>query len=444
MSPSSTTHPKEKPTVVFVAFESEYAAYGGLGAVMRLLPKEMVAVEDGLPSFVLAPYFKQITDLDALKKKGKVERFTTRISFSMAIRGVSHTVDVIEAVAPTGVTTYLLGAKGFFTAPTIKDQTNPYVNPCDPTRPLDPYRNPINPDKLTEDALFFCAAVPTALVELHREGILASDDFILHLQDWETACVARALTVTPTAPEIASIRCVLTLHNPYDRYLSPNQSTLANDLVTHLGLSHDNVLAQMIPLVGDTLSTVSQNFAWELRNDPLHTHTFAPHLQGVLAEKKLVGIDNGLFGRLAFPFSKKAQRDAEKANYKTIQQEKWKRRNNLGDVLVAYQRQLAEKKSGPQGWGDDLDLSDPTLPVFLILGRDDPRQKGFDVIADAIDQIPEAKARYIFTPMPGDEGHVGLGFLKDLAARRPGEVKVFPFHLSLEAFLLSLTQTSTR
>ena len=70
MSPSSTTHPKEKPTVVFVAFESEYAAYGGLGAVMRLLPKEMVAVKDGLPSFVLAPYFKQITDLVLTSSKG--------------------------------------------------------------------------------------------------------------------------------------------------------------------------------------------------------------------------------------------------------------------------------------------------------------------------------------------------------------------------------------
>ncbi len=43
MPPSSTNHPEEKPTVVFVAFESEYAAFGGLGAVMRMLPKEMAA-----------------------------------------------------------------------------------------------------------------------------------------------------------------------------------------------------------------------------------------------------------------------------------------------------------------------------------------------------------------------------------------------------------------
>ena len=429
MPPPPNPSTEKQPTVVFVAFESEYAAYGGLGAVMRTLPAEMATDDGALPSVVLAPFFPNITGLDALKKKGKVERFTTRFSFSMAVRGVAHTVDVIEVVASTGVTTYLLGAEGFFTAP-----SNPYVNPCDPARPLDPFRNPINPDTLTEDALFFCAAVPTALVELHREGALASDELILHLQDWETACVAHALTVTRTDPEIDSIRCVLTLHNPYDRYLSPSQSSRANDLMVHLGLSHDNVLAQTIPLVEQTLSTVSATFAEELITDPLHTSAFAPHLQPHLAAKTLVGIDNGLFGTPAFPFSKKAQNNAKKGNFKTIQQEKWERRSTLGEVLDAYQRDLAENASGPQGWGADLDLSDPAAPVFLILGRDDPRQKGFDVIAEAIRAIPEGAGRYIFTPMPGDEGLAGLSFLEDLAASRPGEVKVFPFRLSFEAF----------
>lgn len=429
MLSSPITSPKAQPTVVFVAFESEYAAYGGLGAVMRMLPQAMKTAESALPCAVLAPFFSNITDLEALQKRGKIQNYKMRISFCMAVRGVSHTVDVIEAVAPTGVTTYLLGAEGFFTAP-----ENPYVNPCDPSRPLDPYRNPINPDKLTEDALFFCAAVPTALVELHRAGALASDDLLLHLHDWETACVAHALTVTRTDPEIASIRCVLTLHNPYDRYLSPRQSSRANDLVVHLGLNHDNVLAQTIPLVEQTLSTVSKHFAEELTVDPLHTHAFAPHLQETLAAKTLVGIDNGLFGTLAFPFSKKAQRDAEKGNYKRLQQEKWTRRKNLGKVLDTYQRHLADHASGLQGWGDDLDLSDPAIPVFLILGRDDPRQKGFDVIAEAIRRTAEGAGRYIFTPMPGDEGLAGLRFLENLAASRPGEVKVFPFRLSLEAF----------
>ena len=431
MPPSSTHHPEEKPTVVFVAFESEYAAFGGLGAVMRMLPKEMAASEDGLPSFVMAPYFKNIGDLKALKTRKRLERYKKRLSFPLTIQDTTYTVDVIEVVGDTGLKTYLLAAEGFFTAP-----ANPYLNPLDPSLPLDPYTNPNNAEKLTEDALFFCAAVPTALVELHKKKAISAQHLILHLQDWETACVAQALTKVPTIPGLASVRCVLTLHNPYDRYLSPaTASPLVTDLVTHLGLAYDNVLTQMIPLVGETLSTVSQNFAQELTSDPLHTHTFAPHLQEVLAQKTLVGIDNGLFGTLAFPFSEQARQDAEQENYQTLEQEKWQRRQNLGDVLDSYQRELAETGSGPQGWGDTLDLFDPTVPVFLILGRDDPRQKGFDVIAEAIQQIPEGLARYIFTPIPGDEGLVGLRFLEDLAARRSGEVKVFPFQLSLEAFL---------
>jgi glycogen synthase len=70
-----------------------------------------------------------------------------------------------------------------------------------------------------------------------------------------------------------------------------------------------------------------------------------------------------------------------------------------------------------------------------LFGRDDPRQKGFDVAAAAIQMIPPGKARFIFTPVPGDEGPYGLSFLKKLAIDRPGEVKVFPFRLTFEAFI---------
>jgi len=101
-------------------------------------------------------------------------------------------------------------------------------------------------------------------------------------------------------------------------------------------------------------------------------------------------------------------------------------------VIEAYQRESAKRSKEP--WGKDLDLSDPNLPVFLILGRDDPRQKGYDVVAAAIRMIPEGKARYIFTPVPGDEGLVGLEFLRTLADDRPGEVQVFPFRLAPEPF----------
>ena len=65
-----------------------------------------------------------------------------------------------------------------------------------------------------------------------------------------------------------------------------------------------------------------------------------------------------------------------------------------------------------------------------MFGRDDPRQKGYDVAAAAIRRIPRGEARYVFTPIPGDEGLDGLRFLKTLADERPGEVKVFPFRMA--------------
>ncbi|MFQ5570195.1 MAG: glycogen/starch synthase, partial [Rhodothermales bacterium] len=404
------------------------------GAVMRVLPKEMAAAKNSPPCVVLAPYFKHITDLDALKAKGRINTYATRLSFCFAVRGRPHRVEVTEVTGASGVTTFLLAAEHFFTAP-----RNPYMTPCDPTRPLDPYRNPNNPARLTEDALFFCTAVPIALAELRKEKALPSSSLILHLQDWETACVAPALRQVPTAPAFSSIRCVLTLHNPYDRYLSPAESPVVADLITHLGLRSDNVLAQTLPLVGKTLSTVSRNFAEELRRDPLHTHVFAPHLQKPLAQKTLVGIDNGLFGTKTFPFSRKARRDAEKtpSDFRTLQQEKRQRRLALADALDAEHRDPAatkEQAGESETWGAALELTDPAMPVFLIPGRDDPRQKGFDVVAEAIRHIPTGRARYVFTPMPGDEGLVGLRFLQDLAEERPGEVKVFPFRLPPETF----------
>jgi glycogen synthase len=417
--PSKIRPSRDRRTVVFVTFETEFARSGGLGAVMAVLPKQMAQYET---CFVLGPHFGSITDLDRLVKAGRIEAFSVVSSFDLPVEGKTYAIDVTEVTGPDRFKTYLLSADGFFTAP-----TDPYLNPRDPASSMDPDMNPNVPEKLVEDVLFFCAAVPRALVELGM-----TRDLVLQLQDWETACVTQAVRLDP---DVESVACVLTVHNPYDQYLGDVGSKLTADLLAHLHLRRDNVLTQMIPLVDGPLSTVSQNFARELTGDPLHTHVFANHVQALLVEKGLVGIDNGVFGRVVFPFSPQAEEEAKKGDFQRVEGEKWERREKLAEVIEQYQRELAQVSDpGRQAWGADLDLSDPRLPVFLVMGRDDPRQKGFDVIAQAIRRIPEGAARYIFTPMPGAEGLVGLSFLKRLADERPGEVKVFPFRLSFEAF----------
>ena len=426
MPASSREKPSEGDrTIVFATFETEFAPSGGLGAVMKVLPKKMAQHEKCI---VLAPHFKNITDLHMLKKIRRIKGYKTVISFTMQIGDLEYQIEVIEVTSNHDCKTYLLSSEGFFTAP-----VDPYINPRDPSLMMDPYTNPNIPYKLTEDALFFCVFAPRALAELARQKLVPTQDFILHLQDWETACVAQAVLLEPG---ISSVACVLTVHNPYDRHLDyPAPTRHIGNAMHHLELHYGNILSQMIPLVGSPISTVSQNFADELTSDPLHTEFFARHLRDLLIGKGLVGIDNGIFGDLHFPFSEDARQAIERGNFEIMLQEKREQRIDLANVLEEYERKLAKNpKPSRVAWGANLDLADPEIPVFFIMGRDDPLQKGFDVIAQAIRLIPDGRARYIFTPMPGDEGLTGLQFLKNLAAERPGEVKVFPFRMDQEAY----------
>jgi glycogen synthase len=391
---------RERRTIVFVSFETGLAPSGGLAAVMKVLPGEVAQRER---CFLLAPYFSNIS-----------RPIPVVATFPLTIADREYAVEIRRTDGTAGLSTYLLAAPGFFSAPS------------------DPYLNPEGPDKLVEDVLFFCAAVPAALVEISQVRGTSPSDLVLNLQDWEASCVAQAVRLQPDLERVA---CVLTMHNPYDRYLDPGSSALTATLMAHLELAPGNLLVQTIPLMDGPISTVSQNFADELVSEPLHTEVFAPHLQALLASKGVIGIDNGIFGRKAFPFSEQAREQAERGRFETLQQEKWARRARLGQILEEYQRALAaDPQPGKEAWGAALTLHDPQLPVLLMMGRDDPRQKGLDVIAEAIRRIPRGRARYIFTPMPGVEGFEGLAFLRELAEERPGEVQVFSFRLDPEAF----------
>ena len=215
---------------------------------------------------------------------------------------------------------------------------------------------------------------------------------------------------------------MLTVHNPYD------QSVTEGDIrkFSNCSLQGTSVLTKMIPLLDGPLITVSDNFAKELIEDPLHTTIYAPYLQKLFAQKGLVGINNGVFSTLDFPQA--ALEKAQEGNVEPLLQEKRRCRQEMIAVLDSYQPKEA--------WGC-LDWDGFEGPVFLFFGRDDPRQKGYDMAAAAIQQIPKGKARFIFTPIPGDEGLVGLEFLRALAQERQGEVKAFPFRMASRLFRTS-------
>jgi glycogen synthase len=384
-------------TIVFAAFETEFARCGGLAAVMERLPKRLAKSE---PAFTIAPYFGNITG----NKPVNDQIDNTGVKFDLRFGSERRTVNVLRHVDPNDYTTYLLQSDGYFTAP------------------KDPYFNPEDPDRLLVDSMFFAASVPKALVALDM-----TRDLILHLQDWESASVAHTVRLESS---IKSAACMLTLHNPYDRGISEGESSL----ISADNLPGETVLTKMIPVTDGALTTVSRRFARELTSEPLHTQIFADHLQTLFRNRGIVGVDNGLFGDHEFPFSNTALNKAERGNFRLIQKEKWDRRIALSEEIKKYLHSIKDR-SDVAVWGRGLDLSDPRLPVFLFLGRDDPRQKGYDIAAEAIRTIPIGRARYIFTPMPGDEGFDGLDFLRELAEERPGEVIVFPFRIARDPFI---------
>lgn len=383
-------------TIAFVSFENEFAPLGGLAAVMRLLPKRMAQMSQD-QCITLTPFFREITKckpkvMDSIHSTGK--------KFSLLYDGIEHQVEIFQNQDANGFTTYLIDSAKFFNAPCDCGDPPSMKAPCNP------YLNPAHPEQLLDDSLFFSAAVPHALVALEL-----TQNVILCLQDWEAAGAA---IMAKNDPRLSGISCLLTLHNSYDRPITPPEMKRMTEGV----LPGPTVIAKASQFFDGPICTVSQHFARELVQVPVHRDIFAPHLQILFQHRTILGINNGLFSQLDFPAQPLAQ--AAAGNFQELLKEKDQRRKAMIHTLKNYQ---------PQGAWGSLEFDNFDGPVFLCFGRDDPRQKGYDLAVAAIDRIPRGQAKFVFTPIPGDEGVQGLQFLKNLAERRQGEVKVFPFRM---------------
>lgn len=271
-------------------------------------------------------------------------------------------------------------------------------------------------DRLLRDALFFGSAVLRAL-----HVISPGQRWTLLLQDWEAATAVLAAAGAPGRP-----RAFVTLHNSYD-------CNVSDDLLSSVGINPEacpgyTVLQRALALTDLPVFTVSDQFAHDLTEDVLQTAVLAPQLQHTLGAR-LVGIDNGPFVDLAV--DPQALADAESGNTAPLAQ--WKSRNRR-----AFLEALTTLKAGEDRplWGDPSRFVGDESAWFVMAGRDDSRQKGYDVAAAAASAFLErgGKGRFLFFPIPGDEGRPGLGFLRRLAERFPASVLVFPF-LFREGFL---------
>ena len=409
---------KKLECVVFCSFESRFAKSGGLAAVTtKILPylKEV----NNIPNVILlTPFYPNIIPANKLKPTG--------LSIEVPFNQKSHEVEILKYVQnyeqPVNgtITEFYLKAERFFEAK--NDLNNPYI--------YDETERDKSDAALRENSLFFCQAAPFALQKL---GF--NKNTVFHLQDWETVLIALTTKMAMLNGILESCASVCTLHNPFDSgWLKHDSLTKLLDGARSKKLYEnlqDDLTAQKIglSLVDGALTTVSKNFAKELKQDILHTKHFAPHLQTIFGKSKIKGVNNGMF--VDFPtefteFAKPAKsRKISKAKINKVRKTKLEKRAELLRILDEYHpSQRFGKmtyKNGP------LTHLPEDVPIMLMSGRLDPNQKGFDIFLRAIDKFKEDEIKVILSPLPVRESD--LDIFRKVAESSPGNVTVFPIRM---------------
>lgn len=377
--------------IAFVSYETPFAPCGGIAAVMGRLPARVQATSH-LDTIVVTPFHHRIEKMVQLGRSHEG-------SFGVPFEGRTVVFHIYRHDDKLPFFFLLPEDRRYFAG-----QRHPYD---------------VGGDDLLRDALLFGAAIPRALSVINP-----GKRWTLLLQDWEAATAVLA-----TAGGPGRSRAFVTLHNSYD-------ANVSDEHLAGLGFNPQScpghtVLQRVLALTELPIFTVSEQFAHDLTEDVLQTNVMAPHLQLTL-KPRVVGIDNGPFVELAV--DPQALAEAETGSFNALA--KWKT-GHRQSFLTA----LAALKPGSDKplWGDIRRFKSDDAPWFVMAGRDDSRQKGYDVAARAASMFLErgGDARFLFFPIPGDEGLVGLRFLRKLAERYPQSVLVFPF-LFREGFLGAL------
>lgn len=423
-------------TVVFLSYENPRGASGGILAVIRRLPAEMQRLlgptePDRPRKFIrLSPHHTR------LRTQYQPGELTPVGECSVSFDHREVPVRISRYREANGDEWHLFGADGFFEADGGVGNRDPYIYSQETAAQRDGEHS-----RLLRDSLFAAKAVPAILRHLGD-----TDGLIVHAHDWEFACAALTVREAIVAGDLQSAAVVLTLHNPYDHGLS--ETALARITPRHAtghwphigGLGRSTVLTRMIPLLDAPVSVVSHQFAREMTQAPIQTGVFTTHLQGAFRAQGLVGIDNGTFKAPVGCFSPTAIREARAGKPAGILTEKKARRQTMLQALKSYLDDLentgarntpASLTIGTLNGGDGNPLTelDDRIPVFMMVGRLDPGQKGYDLCAQLIASLPPGAARFVLTPMSSlaTDPAVNPFFdqLRELAAARPGDVVIF-------------------
>lgn len=402
--------------IAFVTFEGPWFPAGGIAAVMGRLPAAVHAAAK-VPTIVLSPFHRRSDKLSALQLAHFCDVPVPYGDRPLAVSVFHHDAACPwYFLKPEDVSG--LEADPFFKA--VRHRSDPAAPGREGEHPrpfFDGIRHPYDlPGQvLLRDSLLFGASVVATLAAIEKET-----EWIVLTQDWEAATAALAFA----NHNVLRGRVYLTLHNSYDSVASATQLTLVGIDAQHC--PGETVLLRAFPLVRWPLFTVSEQFAADLTEELLQTHVTAPHMQRALSRSGILGIDNGPFKDLAIDSASLLA--AKAADFAPLCSWKARRREKAIDALSTH----VPTESQPL-WGDKHRFRRDASPWFVMAGRDDPRQKGYDVAVAAVEDYLmqhhglSGCAQFVFFPVPGDEGLIGLQFLKELAERFPEDVLAFPF-----------------
>lgn len=377
--------------IAFITYETPFAPCGGVAAVIDRLPRYLQAASS-LPTLVITPFHYRIPKTAAIESQAEP---VGRIHVPYDGGRIPLTLLRLDR---DGVWIFLKAEDSRFFA----GARHPYDVGFDPQQIT---------LHLRRDALLFGSAVAHALPLVQPQAT-----WTLLAQDWEAATIALAL-----AGESHKVDALvfLTLHNSYDTAAS-DEDLLAFSIDPYL-CPGKTILRRALPLVQEPVFTVSDQFASDFSEEILQSQVLAPHLRGRLANKML-GVNNGLFAELAI--EEEVLGRARRGDYTSLREWKLSHRQQA----IRLFESITPDEERPL-WGDLDQFDREDAPWFVLAGRDDSRQKGYDVACSAIRRFlhEQGRARFLFFPIPGDEGLPGLNFLKELAVCYPESVLALPF-----------------
>lgn len=354
--------------VLFVCAESPLYKTGGMGIAAGELAFSLK--NRGHDVRFCTPYYSKIAQKSALN----IER-NARFSVDAPIFGINRWADVIEHTDTSGLDFYFIDYNSYFGRPGVYgDGHQDYFN---------------NMERFG----FFCKAA----LEIPRKVDWHPD--IIHCHDWSSALLPVMLkTAFSHYPDYGSIKTVLTMHNASMH--GPEEDP---EILRTLGLP-EWLFDQSRPgegleyfqrvnaLVGglrfaDGVSTVSPNYASEIVSDypdpnlP-NREAFQMFLMAISRTKPFAGILNGHDYE-----NKSLLTNPHLSSY--VESD-----GDPSDLTVHLRSKHLAKEIALKEFGLDRD---PGRPLIGVIGRIDPSQKGFDLVADALSELAGNGMSFVLT-----------------------------------------------